>query len=189
MKADFLVVGAHSAGISTLVQILRQHPAVCLARQDNIHFFDRDRQFMSGSPDFDGYHQFFAPTDKRQLLGESTESYMYWSDSIPRIRDYNPEMKIIAILRDPAVRAYTHWQKNYQFRQDTLSFEEAIHQENFRLSALGINGKHHLFSYLDRGMYANQIQGIFDFFQKRSGSYHQMGNAQKSPASRVLSTL
>ena len=40
-----------------------------------------------------------------QLKGEATPIYLYWPEIAPQLARYNPQLKLIVILRDPVARA------------------------------------------------------------------------------------
>lgn len=57
---------------------------------------------------------------------------MYWQDAPRRIWQYNPNMKLIFILRNPIDRAYSHWNMAYVRWAESLPFLQAIRSENVR---------------------------------------------------------
>ena len=82
-----------------------------------------------------------------------------------RIRDYHPGIKLIVLLRDPADRAFSHWNMYRDRKQEDLGFLEAIREEKNRLRAyLPLQQRRH--SYLDRGFYFEQIERVFQFFPR-----------------------
>ena len=54
---------------------------------------------------------------------------MYWNDSIKRIYNYNPEIKLIMILRNPITRAFSHWNMEFDRLKEQNDFFEAIQKE------------------------------------------------------------
>ena len=115
------------------------------------------------SRDYALYHSFFNPEGEDRLCGESTPIYIYWKDAARRIWQYNPEIKIIVILRNPIDRAYSHWNMERLREAETLSFGEAIRRERERCRALS-STQHRVYSYVDRGYYLKQIKRLRSFF-------------------------
>jgi hypothetical protein len=88
---------------------------------------------------------------------------MYWYSAPRRIWEYNPEMKLIIILRNPIDRAYSHWNMQRERGNETLSFLDAIAQEETRRRE-SLPYQNRRFSYLDRGFYTEQIKRLRTYF-------------------------
>jgi hypothetical protein len=80
------------------------------------------------------------------------------------------------LLRNPIDRAYSHYQHERHRGVEMLSFEDAIDRESMRLSGEDermrqepdyYSFNHHHFSYVARGMYADQLEGLYSFFPER----------------------
>lgn len=164
MKVDFLGVGAQKAGTTALDAYLRMHPALCMANVKEVHFFDEDQTyFQRALAGYAGYHLHFAPTATTKLVGEITPAYIYWSDVPRRIWQYNPAMKLIAILRNPITRAFSHWNMERDRGVDSLPFWDALQSERERCRA-ALPLQHRAYSYVDRGYYTAQLRRLWSFF-------------------------
>ncbi len=162
-KIGFLVVGTQKSGTSALDEYLRGHPEIGLANRKEVHFFDNEKAFAS-TIDYDNYHQYFDNRNRR-IHGECTPIYMYWTPSMRRIYEYNQDMKIIAILRNPVERAFSHWNMERDRKAEIIDFSTAILNESERCrEALPL--QHRIYSYIDRGFYSEQIRRIWRFFPK-----------------------
>jgi len=166
MRVNFLIAGTQKGGTSALDLYLREQPQICMADHKEVHFFDRDRYFPEGTgPDYSFYHQFFSPRAPDRVVGECTPVYMYWRDAPRRIWQYNPDMKLIFILRNPIFRAFSHWNMQRQKTRDLLPFWLAIRTESERCrDVLPLQSK--VFSYIDRGLYFQQLQRCWAHFPK-----------------------
>jgi len=136
-----------------------------MADKKEVHFFDRDDYFNALDPDYSKYHKYFNPKNDHCIIGEATPIYMYWDNAMERIHRYNPNIKLIAVLRNPINRAFSHWNMERDRNREHRSFWDAISEENSKLKS----SKHRqdrTFSYLDRGFYSSQIQNIYDYFEK-----------------------
>ncbi len=162
MKVDFVIGGTQKGGTSALASFLRQHPEICMPEKKELHFFDREENFRR-KPSYRQYHAQFKPRKGQSQSGEATPIYMYW-DSVPvRIWKYNPRMKWIVILRDPAERAFSAWKMETNRGRESLSFAEAVKQEPER-SRRALPLQERVFSYVDRGFYAAQLRRLFHVF-------------------------
>jgi len=137
MKISFLVVGTQKGGTSALDNHLRQHKSLQLAKRKEVHFFDKEVNFK-GEADYKAYHSSFNFSRNKKIYGECTPSYMYWNNSIKRIHQYNPNIKIIAILRNPIYRAFSHWNMECNRNNETLPFLKAIKKKKNGVGKLSL---------------------------------------------------
>jgi hypothetical protein len=126
-RPDFLLIGAQKSGTTWLWRVLDQHPGTDLPRKKEIHFFGGVENYRKGK---EWYYSHFEGLDSSKVIGEASTTYLYdnipfWYNpsssievdcSLPAIPELItnelPNIKIIAILRDPvwrAVSAYKHW--------------------------------------------------------------------------------
>src|SRR5262245_33936937 len=125
MKAkplDFLVIGAHKSGTTTLFQYLRHHPELFLPPEKEAGFFSNDYWWGRGWDAF--ADEFFVRASKKALWGKVTPQYMAYRETPVRIRALMPNVKLIAILRNPIDRAYSH----YRMAARTLAEKRTFHQ-------------------------------------------------------------
>jgi hypothetical protein len=171
-RLDFLIAGTQKGGTSALHYHLDQHPQITMAHSEEAHmvdhprrhFFDDETRF-SGEVSYDILHEDVRMKPGSRIVGSCTPIYTYWRPAMKRIRDYHPGIKLIVLLRDPADRAFSHWNMYRDRKQEDLGFLEAIREEKNRLRAyLPLQQRRH--SYLDRGFYFEQIERVFQFFPR-----------------------
>jgi hypothetical protein len=170
VKVNFLIVGAQKAGTTALASFLAQHPDVCMSRRKEVHVFDapdyRDtRAFWD-----ERYAEQFPHYRGQRCVGEATPSYMYFPFVAERIYRYNPGMRLIALLRNPAERAISHYAMEIGRNTERLPLIAALAAERFRLSrpteTLGWKCSLRTHSYLDRGFYSRQLERLFQYFSR-----------------------
>jgi hypothetical protein len=83
---------------------------------------------------------------------------MYDPIAMERIAEVLPDARLIAILRDPASRAYSHYWLNRSRDREPLSFDDALEAEPERLRR--DRGSRFFYSYVDRGRYGEQLRAI-----------------------------
>lgn len=132
-----------------------------------IHFFD-DETMNWNCPDYSRLHACFDWNSQNLIRGEATPIYCYWPASIQRIYAYNPEAKIIMLLRHPVHRAYSQWCMEFQRGDETLQFEEAISEKGRLRVMQSPRGVHRIFSYIERGFYSLQVEQIRCFFSDQN---------------------
>lgn len=169
---DFLIIGAKRAGTSSLYTYLRRNPLVGKARRKEIHYFD-----FNYDRGIDWYRSHFptvfdkvaAERDRggRFVTGESSPYYIFHPLVPARVRETLPNVKLIALLRNPADRAYSHYQLQRRNGLEQLSFQEAIERESDRIGgSVDENLMHRDFSYLARGLYVEQLERWFEHFPR-----------------------
>ncbi len=163
---DFLVIGTQRGGTTALARFLSQHPDIYMSSRKELHFFDEDAFFVEPGGEYDDYHRQFIDAPRGATIGEATPIYMYWPTAPDRIKRYNPKIKLIAILRDPRRRAYSHWAFERSRGAETLPFSLAIRLERFRTRSLVRGTVHRVYSYVDRGFYSQQVRRLLALFDR-----------------------
>lgn len=167
-KVDFVIAGAAKGGNTALDAYLRLNLEICMPyKTKEIHFFNSDKLFSSGDPDYRMYHAFFKPKPVHRVLGEASPGYMNHEDIARRVHAYNPEMKFILTLRNPIDRAFSHWNMHIALGRETLSFDQAIRNEEERSRAGRRDGGGIKYAYADRGYYVEQIRRLRRYFPPR----------------------
>lgn len=145
---NFLIIGAQKAGTTALHYYLSQHPQVYMSPAKEPGFF----AFEDSPPDFQGpgdaeghrlvttsldeYHKLFQGVTNELAVGESSTWYLGHPQAPERIKQYIPEAKLIAILRNPVDRAYSSYQHLIRDGRETVKdFGKAIDAEQQRIDA------------------------------------------------------
>lgn len=135
---NFLIIGAPRSGTTSLYAALRRHPQVFMSPVKEPLFFavEDDREPFNGPNDDQGirhfktYRSLFSGIRGEKAVGEASPLYLYSPKAADRIKHYIPNIKLIAILRNPADRAYSHFVFHkligYEYLDD---FREAIESE------------------------------------------------------------
>jgi hypothetical protein len=171
---DFAVIGTMKGGTTFFYRLLTQHPAVRSASRKEVQFFDLN--FDKGVDWYRSHFRSPAPDEERaSITGEATPYYLYHPSAAARMARVVPDARLIILLRNPVDRAYSHYNHAVRAGQENLTFEDAIEVEELRLR--GETGKmaednrynsfnHRWFSYLSRGLYADQVSTWLDAFGK-----------------------
>jgi len=164
MRVDFVIGGTQKGGTSALDSFLRQHPEICMpTTRKELHFFDREDE----NRDYKEYHANFKPKPQHRVIGEASPIYIYWETAPYRIWKYNPQMKWILALRNPVERAFSAWNMETKRGKDKLTFADAIEREPERCRE-ELPLQHRVYSYVDRGFYAQQVRRLFNIFGKEN---------------------
>lgn len=140
---NFLYIGTSKAGSTWLFNALAVHPQVYLASSKGLYYFD---QHLERGEDW--YLAHFADAEQ-PARGEISHSYLSSPEAAGRIAAMNPQMRLLACLREPVDRAFSDYLDLVKNGQHDGSFESAI--ERFpRL--------------VDRGRYATHLQRYLEQF-------------------------
>jgi hypothetical protein len=140
---DFLVIGAPKSGTTSLFEYLRGHPEIELPPDKEAPYFSDDRVY--GRLSWEEYLQRAFPAPKRgRLAGTITPHYMSPITGVPeggpaggpydeyalprRIHERLPSARLIAILRDPVERAYSHHIQETRLGHETRPFPAAVEE-------------------------------------------------------------
>lgn len=183
---DFLVIGAPKSGTTSLFEYLRGHPEIDLPPDKEAPYFSDDRIY--GKLAWEDYLRWAFPTPKQgRLSGTITPQYM--SAITPdgaaaangepaheeredgalarRIHEHLPSARLIAILRDPVARAYSHHTQEARRGGDTRSFAEAV-DELLRPEALAHSRRHATLTncYVVLGEYGRILASYYELFPR-----------------------
>ncbi len=172
LRPTFLVIGAQKSGTTSLHGYLAAHPAVLCATVKEVRYFS---PFYSRG---DSWYRAHFPlairgamvrrrVGVRPAVGEASTRYLFDPRAPERVYRFNSHMKLIAVLRDPVDRAYSHYQMEHRWGREPLSFEEALEGEEERLGPelrrmlndpLASSDAAARCSYVTRGRYAEQLE-------------------------------
>jgi hypothetical protein len=120
MLPNFLIIGAAKAGTTWLYERLRRHPEVYMPGVKELAFFSRDG---NEGKTREWYEKHF---EAAPAVGEATPAYLYHPQAPRRIANVISDVKLIACLRHPTDRAYSHyWMKRGLGGLD-CSFREVV---------------------------------------------------------------
>jgi len=162
---NFFIIGAAKSGTTSLAYYLNQHPEIYIPKEKETNFFDDDRMFNKGVS-FYAKH-FYSRAGKYLARGDATPAYMrLFEKTIPRIQCCIPKQgqRFIVILRDPAVRAWSHYQHMSRTRLERLPFKDALAAEERRLA----DNPDRWVGYFRDGLYAKQLSRWFAAFKREN---------------------
>lgn len=174
---DFLVIGAMKAGTTSLHHAIEQHPQVRGAALKGVHYFDSrlhlgEAWYRAQFPRQADLAVAAARLGRPILTGEASPSYLVYPHAPGAIHALLPGARLVAVVRDPVKRAYSHYNHNlrkgeqYGRVRETLSFADALAAEEERLAGeaerLAADPSYRspafsMYSYKTRGRYAEQL--------------------------------
>lgn len=160
---EFLVIGGMRCGTTSLFHYLASHPDVMPALGKELHFFTL--HYGRGLRWYRGHF----PQRGDQLSFEASPYYLFHPAVPQRVAETLPEVKLVALLRNPVERAYSHYLHTRRRGFEPLSFADALDAEPARLQNPGSTASQdptRLYSYVSRGRYAEQLERWFAHFPR-----------------------
>jgi hypothetical protein len=161
---DFIIIGTQKGGTSSLYEYLSSHPNVRSAYRKEVHYFDLN--YERGLSWYRAHFPLEANTDDQVVTGEASPYYLDHPHVPRRVSGALPSVKLIAVLRDPVERAFSHYRHNVSMRRESRSFADALKaelaeypEERRKLEAEEsyYSTMDHAFCYLHRGIYADHV--------------------------------
>ena len=169
MKPNFFIVGTPKAGTTSLYEYLQEHPDVYMSPIKETNYFSFEEIQKQGLfyneehiNSIDKYLAQFADVRTEKAIGEASVSYLFY-DSVPdKIKNFNPNSKIIIVLRNPIERGFSHYLMDKRIGFVKNKYDDIVHKKSQ-------NKKAFLYyqQYVALGLYYEQLQRYFSVFDKK----------------------
>jgi hypothetical protein len=183
---DYLIIGTHRAGTTSLHECLLEHPCVApnfpsVQRIKGVRYFDEHFResvawYRSHFPTV-AYRGWLQQIRRQPVLaGEASPYYLFHPLAAQRAATILPKAKLIVLLRNPIDRAYSHWRRERRDGTEPLStFEAAVDAEYDRIEGEAdriVNEKdyysyaHENFSYIAQGLYFEPLRTWLNYYPR-----------------------
>jgi len=146
---NVLIIGAGRSGTTSIAAYFAAHPEVSSSITKELHYFSIADLYKRGESYF---HSLFPNETKK--ITTTADTYLLMDHAAPeKVKAYNPNMKIIIMLRDPISRSYSNYNYSVNFGHEKKenTFLSTIDLEKERLNTLDIvdvNNTCHLYGSL-----------------------------------------
>jgi hypothetical protein len=163
-EINAFIIGGMKCGTTSLAGVLGAHPLICLSRPKETHLFDYPRVQTGGIEPAD-IDKHFGHANGQPVVLDATPAYVFMPGSIDAILRYNPNAKLILVLRSPIDRAISHFGHEVHRGTEKLPFLLALCLEPLRLrrdrkNPLLRKSAYRQKSYVSRGLYFGQIRSL-----------------------------
>ncbi len=169
----FLVIGAAKAGTTSLYRYLEQHPQIFMSPVKEPRFFaleghsldfrgpGDERIRLETTTSLEAYRKLFDGVQDELAVGEASVLYLHHDRAAAAIAKYVPDVKLIAVLRHPAERAYSGFlYRTRDGREPLRNFEDALREEPRRIA----DGWYYGWHDRDQGFYHRNLLRYFERF-------------------------
>jgi hypothetical protein len=179
-KPNLFIVGHPKCGTSALYYYLKQHPDIFMPYvKEPSYFADDVNTFLLISfPELrtlKGYLSLFKDARDQKVVGEASPSYLCSKTAAKRIYEFNPDAKIIMVIREPVSFLYDHHTELLKARalpfEVESNFEKALNLEDSRKSGKNIPPnciEPALLFYSDIIKYTEQIKRYLKYFPRKN---------------------
>ena len=170
---NFLIVGAAKCGTSSLHKYLDQHPEIFMSKVKEPRFISSQvTPFPLNGPgdhkveawyvkNFEDYSNLFADSEGYPVVGESSADTLYFhKGTIPVIKKYLGDPKIVIMLRNPVKRAFSAYQHMVRDLREDLSFEDGLLEEPNRIK----NNWELIYHYKAASLYYDSVKAFLENF-------------------------
>lgn len=173
MSPSLFIIGAQKAGTNSLANYLSSQNGIIPPWHKEISFFNNDTRFEKG---VSWYKSFFSTNfirlqrekknNIKAITFDASANYFEEIKSANRIKQFNPDAKIIVILRDPVMRAWSHYKMAVSYGFEDKKFKEALKFETERITQ---NTCRHNFAfqrlaYRSKGEYVTYLKPWMNLF-------------------------
>ncbi|MBN1523369.1 MAG: sulfotransferase [Spirochaetales bacterium] len=207
-KPNFFIVGAARSGTTSLRQYLKQHPEIYFSPiKEPCHFCtDMDPASFRGPfqkiarnnytnylrgefkkeihlawiTDRDDYLALFGNVKNEKAIGEASVLYLFSTSAANEIYRFNPDAKIIIMLRNPVERAISHYKIDLNTGFTRSPITELIENYDEKNTVWGTRSL-----CLEMSAYYSQIKRFIDIFPKQQLRIYYYDDFIKDPAKIV----
>lgn len=186
-RPNFFIVGAPKCGTTSLYAQLQSHPQIFMPAVKEPAFLADDMyQPKPGTTSLEQYLGYFAPARPGQLVGEASTNYLFSRVAALRIREFAPDARIVAMIRDPVELMHSfHAQLVYQGVETLEDFEAALAAEDERRPRTGFGEGPRLpqiLLYREVARLAEQVERYFDVFGRERVHVIVLDDYRRDPA-------
>lgn len=155
---NFIIIGAGKCGTTSLFHYLFQHPEIYMCPKKETFFFLGEESRLKNKQwgavaNLDEYKSLFKDAPENAVIGEISTTYYSSPNTAQLIHEVVPDTKIIAILRDPANRAFSDYLMNYKYSFKKNNFENLVDVKKY---------------YVRLGFYYSQLINYFEVFDQKN---------------------
>jgi len=166
-KPDFFIVGTPKAGTTSLYYYLEEHPDIYMSPIKETNYFSYSEIKEQGLyyneehiVSVEDYEAQFAGATHEKAKGEASVSYLFYPSVPSKIKAYNPQARIIMVLRNPVDRGFSHYLMDNRLGFVKASLEDIVNKKvKDRLT-----GDLFYQQYISLGCYYEQVKRYLDIF-------------------------
>lgn len=177
MNLDFLLIGAQKCATTWIYHCLNEHPELYVGGGKNETYYFGGEVFNQKGLEW--FESLFADASTGQKLGSASVDYIWDIPSLELVSKQYPDIKIIAVLRNPVERTISafFWLMRKSVIED-ISLEEGIKRavEDFKSGSLTVYSE-----LIRRSIYTDAIIKLHENFEKEQIKLILFDDIQNNP--------
>jgi hypothetical protein len=170
-KINFIGIGAQKAGTSWLAEAINEHPDIYIHPNKEAHFFNKQKFYINSF-----HYESTFKSKNEKIIGEITPAYISEKKVAEKIFKYNSKIKLIAILRDPTERCISQYK---------MEVSRGTIEHNSGLWDAFQRGLPKYGPMKDRGLYKEQLQRFYKYFNKKQILILYYEDLKESPGNLI----
>jgi hypothetical protein len=192
-QPQFFIVGAPKCGTTSMAEYLDQHPEVFVLRGEP-HHFGSDIDYNSPRLSRRQYLHLCRASGGKPVVGDRSTWYLYSRRAADEIHAFNPDARIIAMLRNPVdmIRSLHRHQFQRGRRDDLERLEDALDAESARRRGRRLPRNARFDAsvlYTEIPRYTEQLARYFDRFGRERVHVIVFDDLERDPAAVYADTL
>lgn len=178
---NLFLLGTAKSASTSLHAALAAHPSICMSKPKEPFFFECE--YEKGIAFY--RDTYFSHWNGEPVIGDARHRNLYLPYVPRRIFEFNPEARLMVILRNPIDRAHSHWWHWRNNRLEALDFAPALEADLERIQkglVVGTTDEMEAYcaailgpgnqgyglyrTYLDSGHYAEQLERYLELFPR-----------------------
>ena len=166
-KPNLFLVGAPKAGSSLLWTMLKEHKDIFFSTnpEKEINYFSYDELTHNSyykdykvKSEYD-YLKVFKKGQSVKYLVDGSVSYFAYPSIPKKLYEFNSDAKIIVIVRDPVLRAFSHYNMDKRMGYVTEPFSEYLMNKDNKYDQ-------YLHQYIENSLYYKHVNNYLEYFDR-----------------------
>ena len=184
---NFFLIGPPKAGSTSLYHLLRQHPAIYMSPVKESKFMAYDpgtvthpveREVAYSYQTLDAYARLYANAGGATAIGDASVLYWFFPAAPRNIQSYAPNARIMAVLRHPVERFYSHYIM-YRMNGEEPRSAETVVAENCSGIVRALRPVQN--QYVQIGYYHQRLQSYWERFPREQIGLWLFDDLKKRP--------
>lgn len=165
-KTNLFIVGAAKCGTTFLADYLQQHSAIKMSSVKEPNYFSHEvlenkvqYYHTADVKDTEEYQKLFDQSQPYTYYGDASVSYLPYASVAQKLYDYNPDARIVILLRNPVDRAFSHYKMDKRLGFVNESFSQILNKKSTSKYA-----HQYYHQYVELGLYFQQVAAYLKIF-------------------------
>lgn len=184
-KVGFFLVGAPKCGTTSVAKYLQAVEGIAILPKE-IHYFGSDLDFSNHRTTAEQYAREIARCGDARIIGDASVYYLFSERAAEEIAAYNPDAKIVILLRQPVDMMYSlHGQLRREFAENIAEFSDALAAETDRSAGANVPktaAPRFALRYRQIAYFSPQVSRFYNAFGQANVKCFLLEDLEASPA-------